>query len=49
MSPAAGRGRRGRLPETLGTWTYVLVAALAFLETGAFVGREHRKRSQALR
>ncbi len=26
------------LTETLGTWTYGLVAALAFLETGAFVG-----------
>jgi hypothetical protein len=26
------------LSETLGTWTYALVAALAFLETGAFVG-----------
>jgi membrane-associated protein len=26
------------LSETLGTWTYALVGALAFLETGAFVG-----------
>jgi membrane-associated protein len=26
------------LSETLGTWTYVLVGGLAFLETGAFVG-----------
>jgi membrane protein DedA with SNARE-associated domain len=26
------------LSDTLGTWTYLLVAALAFLETGAFVG-----------
>jgi membrane-associated protein len=26
------------LSNTLGTWTYALVAALAFLETGAFVG-----------
>jgi membrane-associated protein len=26
------------LSETLGPWTYVLVGALAFLETGAFVG-----------
>jgi membrane-associated protein len=26
------------LSETLGPWTYALVAALAFLETGAFVG-----------
>jgi membrane-associated protein len=26
------------LSETLGTWTYALVAGLAFLETGAFVG-----------
>ena len=26
------------LSDTLGTWTYVLVAGLAFLETGAFVG-----------
>ena len=26
------------LSDTLGTWTYGLVAALAFLETGAFVG-----------
>src|ERR1041384_345160 len=27
------------LSETLGTWTYALVGGLAFLETGAFVGR----------
>src|SRR4051812_49549424 len=26
------------LSEKLGAWTYALVAALAFLETGAFVG-----------
>jgi membrane-associated protein len=26
------------LSDTLGTWTYALVSALAFLETGAFVG-----------
>jgi len=26
------------LSDTLGVWTYALVAALAFLETGAFVG-----------
>jgi membrane-associated protein len=26
------------LSQTLGTWTYLLVGALAFLETGAFVG-----------
>ena len=26
------------LADTLGTWTYALVGALAFLETGAFVG-----------
>jgi membrane-associated protein len=26
------------LADTLGTWTYLLVAGLAFLETGAFVG-----------
>jgi membrane-associated protein len=26
------------LSDTLGTWTYVLVGGLAFLETGAFVG-----------
>jgi membrane-associated protein len=26
------------LSDTLGTWTYALVGALAFLETGAFVG-----------
>ncbi len=26
------------LSDTLGAWTYVLVAGLAFLETGAFVG-----------
>src|SRR5512132_4530923 len=26
------------LSDTLGPWTYALVAALAFLETGAFVG-----------
>ena len=28
----------GDLAKTLGPWTYVLVGALAFLETGAFVG-----------
>jgi membrane protein DedA with SNARE-associated domain/membrane-associated phospholipid phosphatase len=27
-----------RVGETLGAWTYVLVGALAFLETGAFIG-----------
>ncbi|MGI8845145.1 MAG: phosphatase PAP2 family protein [Thermoleophilaceae bacterium] len=27
-----------RVAQTLGPWTYVLVGALAFLETGAFVG-----------
>ncbi|MEN3284886.1 MAG: hypothetical protein V7607_6026 [Solirubrobacteraceae bacterium] len=27
-----------RVGETLGSWTYLLVGALAFLETGAFVG-----------
>jgi membrane protein DedA with SNARE-associated domain/membrane-associated phospholipid phosphatase len=27
-----------RVGETLGAWTYLLVGALAFLETGAFVG-----------
>src|SRR3954454_14631172 len=26
------------LADTLGAWTYVLVAGLAFLETGAFIG-----------
>src|SRR4051794_4208073 len=26
------------LADTLGKWTYVLVGAMAFLETGAFVG-----------
>jgi membrane-associated protein len=26
------------LSDTLGTWAYLLVAALAFLETGAFIG-----------
>jgi membrane protein DedA with SNARE-associated domain len=26
------------LADTLGPWTYALVAGLAFLETGAFVG-----------
>src|SRR5215203_5406186 len=26
------------LSDTLGSWTYALVAGLAFLETGAFVG-----------
>ena len=31
----ADRGRRRRRS---GTWTYLLVGALAFLETGAFVG-----------
>ena len=27
-----------RIGETLGPWTYALVGALAFLETGAFIG-----------
>ena len=27
-----------RIGETLGSWTYLLVGALAFLETGAFIG-----------
>ena len=31
-------GALAELAETLGPWTYVLVAVLAFLETGAFVG-----------
>jgi membrane-associated protein len=32
------KGALEDLSETLGAWTYALVAALAFLETGAFVG-----------
>ena len=37
------------LSETLGTWTYLLVGGLAFLETGAFVGpgRAGRDRDRA--
>ena len=31
-------GALSDLSDTLGTWTYALVAGLAFLETGAFVG-----------
>jgi membrane-associated protein len=31
-------GTLTRLSNTLGSWTYALVAGLAFLETGAFVG-----------
>ena len=31
-------GALTNLSETLGSWTYALVAGLAFLETGAFVG-----------
>jgi membrane-associated protein len=31
-------GALADLADTLGTWTYLLVAGLAFLETGAFVG-----------
>jgi membrane protein DedA with SNARE-associated domain len=31
-------GTLTHLSDTLGTWTYALVAGLAFLETGAFVG-----------
>jgi membrane protein DedA with SNARE-associated domain len=32
------QGALSELSDTLGTWTYALVAGLAFLETGAFVG-----------
>jgi hypothetical protein len=32
------------LSDTLGTWTYALVGAMAFLETGAFVGWSRRAR-----
>jgi membrane protein DedA with SNARE-associated domain len=31
-------GALARLSDTLGAWTYAVVAGLAFLETGAFVG-----------
>src|SRR3954447_20181042 len=32
------QGALADLADTLGPWTYALVAGLAFLETGAFVG-----------
>lgn len=35
--PSAG-GALERLSESLGSWAYLLVPALAFLETGAFIG-----------
>ena len=35
------------LSDTLGPWTYALVAALAFLETGAFVGLSRRARPRS--
>jgi membrane-associated protein len=38
VEPPDIEGALTGLSHTLGAWTYVLVAALAFLETGAFVG-----------
>jgi membrane-associated protein len=38
VQPPDLEGALTDLADTLGPWTYVLVAALAFLETGAFVG-----------
>ena len=38
LRPPDLEGALTDLSNTLGTWTYALVAALAFLETGAFVG-----------
>jgi membrane-associated protein len=38
IAPPDLEGALTDLSETLGPWTYALVGALAFLETGAFVG-----------
>lgn len=38
VQPPDLEGALTDLSDTLGTWTYALVAGLAFLETGAFVG-----------
>jgi membrane protein DedA with SNARE-associated domain len=38
VGPPDLQGALTDLSETLGPWTYALVAALAFVETGAFVG-----------
>jgi membrane-associated protein len=38
VQPPDLQGALTDLSDTLGPWTYALVAALAFLETGAFVG-----------
>ncbi|HSS59628.1 MAG TPA: DedA family protein [Solirubrobacteraceae bacterium] len=38
VAPPDLQGALTDLSDTLGPWTYALVAALAFLETGAFVG-----------
>jgi len=38
VQPPDVEGALTRLAESLGAWTYALVAGLAFLETGAFVG-----------
>lgn len=38
VQPPDLEGALSDLSDRLGTWTYALVAALAFLETGAFVG-----------
>jgi membrane-associated protein len=38
VRPPDLEGALTSLSETLGAWTYALVAGLAFLETGAFVG-----------
>jgi membrane protein DedA with SNARE-associated domain len=38
VAPPDLEGALTGLSDTLGAWTYALVAALAFLETGAFVG-----------
>ena len=38
LGPPDVEGLLTNVSDTLGAWTYVLVGALAFLETGAFVG-----------
>jgi membrane protein DedA with SNARE-associated domain len=38
VAPPDLEGALADLSDTLGAWTYALVGALAFLETGAFVG-----------
>jgi multisubunit Na+/H+ antiporter MnhB subunit len=45
--PRTSSMRSRSLSDTLGVWTYALVAALAFLETGAFVGSWLRGRPRS--